>query len=340
MYICLPKLEERAGISNMIDGNGRKIDYIRISLTDRCNLRCVYCMPEGGVSAVKHQDILTFEEILVLAKKFASMGFRKVKLTGGEPLVRKGVPGLVKSLKEISGIEQVTITTNGILLSEVMHDLVEAGIDGINISLDTLNKQVFESITRRSSFDKVWEGFLTALQYPQIPLKINCVPMGLENQNVLQLAELARKYPVHVRYIEMMPIGLGKQFAFCSEESLLQELRKRYGDCLLYEKTLGNGPGHYYEFPGFQGKIGFISAISHKFCASCNRVRLTSQGYLKTCLQYDIGTDLRALIREGANDEVLCKAIEDAIRRKPVGHQFHQHVSEHEEELIMSQIGG
>lgn len=340
MYIYLQKQEERVGISNMIDGNNRNIDYIRISLTDRCNMRCIYCMPENGVESVTHDDILSFEEIIHLAKIFAASGIRKVKLTGGEPLIRKGVIHLVTELKKIPGIQDVTITTNGMLLSEMMHGLVKAGIDGINISLDTLNPQVFETITRKNSFDKVWEGLQTALQYPQIPLKINCVPMGIENQNVLELAQLARKYPVHVRYIEMMPIGFGKQFTFCSEESLLEELQKRYGEYVPYEKTLGNGPGHYYEFSGFKGKIGFISAISHKFCASCNRVRLTSQGYLKTCLQYDIGTDLRALLREGASDERLGKAIEDAIRRKPMGHQFHQYVAEHEEELIMSQIGG
>lgn len=324
----------------MIDGNGRNIDYIRISVTDRCNLRCVYCMPEDGVDAILHDKILSYEEILHLVKIFAKMGFHKIKLTGGEPLVRKGITNLVQELKQIPGIEQVTLTTNGILLGDMMDQLAKAGIDGINLSLDTLNPQVFEKIARRNDFDKVMKGFEKALHYPQIPLKVNCVPMGMEQQNVLELAELARTYPVHVRFIEMMPIGLGKQFAFCSEEHLLDGLKQKYGSYIPYETTLGNGPGHYYSFENFKGKIGFISAISHKFCASCNRVRLTSQGYLKTCLQYDIGVDLQKLLREGADDQQLYFAIEKAIYQKPLGHQFTEKTKEHAEERMMAQIGG
>lgn len=324
----------------MIDGNGRNIDYLRISIIDRCNLRCVYCMPEDGVESVSHVEILSYEEIIKLAKVFAGLGFRKIKLTGGEPLVRKNVAHLVKEMKDIEGIEQVTLTTNGILLAETMDALAEAGIGGINLSLDTLNPKVFEKITRRDSFEKVKEGFQAALKYPQIPLKINCVPMGLEGQNVLEMAELARKYPVHVRFIEMMPIGLGKQFEFCSEGSILEGLKERYGEAVPYEESLGNGPGHYYSFPGFQGKIGFISAISHKFCSSCNRVRLTSQGYLKSCLQYDIGTDLKKLLREGAGENALRCAIEETILRKPIGHQFGSQPANHAEEHMMAQIGG
>ena len=231
----------------MIDGNGREIDYLRISIIDRCNLRCVYCMPENGVDAVAHDEILSYEEITKLVKVFAGLGFRKIKLTGGEPLVRKNAAHLVKEMKEIDGIEQVTLTTNGILLAETMNALAEAGIDGINLSLDTLNPEVFEKITRRAFFEKVIEGFQAALKYPQIPLKVNCVPMGIEGQDVLEMAELAKKYPVHVRFIEMMPIGLGKQFKFCSEESILQGLKERYGEYTPYEESLGNGPGHYYE---------------------------------------------------------------------------------------------
>lgn len=324
----------------MIDGNGRTIDYLRISIIDRCNLRCVYCMPEGGVESVPHTEILSYEEIIKLVKAFAGLGFRKIKLTGGEPLVRKNVAHLVKEMKDIDGIEQVTLTTNGILLAETMDALAEAGIDGINLSLDTLNPKVFQKITRRDSFEKVMEGFQAALKYPQIPLKVNCVPMGIEDQEVLEMAELARKHPVHVRFIEMMPIGLGKQFGFYSEESILQGLKERYGDYVPYEESLGNGPGHYYTFSGFQGKIGFISAISHKFCESCNRVRLTSQGYLKSCLQYDIGTDLRKLLREGADEKTLRYAIEETILRKPVGHQFGSQPENHAEEHMMAQIGG
>ncbi len=324
----------------MIDGLGRDIDYIRISITDKCNLRCIYCMPEDGIEYVPHKEILKYEEIIQLTRIFASVGIRKVKLTGGEPLIRKGVTHLVKELKNIPGIDQVTVTTNGILLTETMDALAESGVDGINLSLDTLNPQVFEKITRRDSFHQVMAGFQAVLAYPEIPLKINCVPMGIEGQNILDMAELARKYPVHVRYIEMMPIGLGKKFEFCSEDSILKGLQERYGDYIPYEESLGNGPGHYYSFPGFKGKIGFISAISHKFCKSCNRVRLTSQGYLKSCLQYDIGTDLKKLLRDGATEEMLREAVKETIRRKPTAHQFVEHPQSHEEEQIMARIGG
>ncbi len=324
----------------MTDGYGRTIDYIRISVTDRCDLRCVYCMPGEGITPVAHGDILTYDEILRLAGVFADLGIRRVKLTGGEPLVRKRIETLVGGLRAVPGIEEVTLTTNGVLLAEKMDALAAAGIGGINLSLDTLDPDVFARITRRRMFDEVMRGFHAALAYPQIPLKINCVPMGEEGQNAAEVARLAKEYPVHVRFIEMMPIGLGSRFAFQSEESLLRVLAARYGAYQPYEGRLGNGPGHYYSFPGFLGKIGFISAISHKFCDSCNRVRLTSQGYLKTCLQYDIGTDLRKLLREGADDRALREAAAEAIRRKPQSHQFTETVEAHREPRAMSQIGG
>ena len=324
----------------MIDGCGRTIDYLRISIIDRCDLRCVYCMPEHGVAAVAHEEILSYEEILRLVKVFAGLGIRKIKLTGGEPLMRRNVAHLVRELKKIPGIEQVTLTTNGILLAEMMEELAEAGIDGINLSLDTLNPQVFEKIARRNSFEKVMEGFQAALKYSKIPLKINCVPLGMEGQDLVEMAELARKYPVHVRFIEMMPIGLGKQFTFCSEAQILEGLEKQYGKAEPFSQNLGNGPGHYYSFEGFLGKVGFISAISHKFCESCNRVRLTSQGYLKTCLQYDIGIDLKKILREGAKEAELQNAIKKALKDKPLSHQFESKVEKHAEKSMMAQIGG
>ncbi len=326
----------------MIDGYGRVIDYIRISVTDRCNLRCVYCMPQEGIQSVGHDEILCYDEILRLAGIFASLGIRKIKLTGGEPLVRKGVPHLVVGLKKIPGIEQVTLTTNGIGLKEQMQPLAEAGIGAINLSLDTLNPAVFEKITRRPAFEQVMEGLNEALKYLEIPLKINCVPMNMDGQNVTEIAELARKYKIHVRYIEMMPIGFGKQFGFQSEEEILKELEKRYGPSRPFDGKLGNGPGHYVSFEGFAGKIGFISAISHKFCDQCNRVRLTSQGFLKTCLQYERGADLKALLRGGASDEKIRFAAEAAIRSKPVSHQFLQgrEPDDDKETHTMSQIGG
>ena len=324
----------------MIDGQGRVIDYLRISVTDRCNLRCIYCMPEKGIPMVSHQDVLSYEEILRLVLIFASLGIRKIKLTGGEPLVRKGIPELVRKLKAIKGIEQVTLTTNGLTLSHQIEDLERAGLDGVNLSIDTLNPQVYARITRRQSFDQAMEGFHAALYRSQIPLKINCVPMGIEGQKPEALAELARKYPVHVRYIEMMPIGIGREFQPQKEDDILERLRKKYGDCERYQEILGNGPGHYYSFEEFQGKVGFISALSHKFCGACNRIRLTSQGYLKTCLQYETGADLRVLLRGGASDEAIREAIQNAVLQKPDSHHFTGTSDQPCDFHMMSQIGG
>lgn len=324
----------------MIDGQGRVIDYIRISVTDRCNLRCVYCMPEEGIEPAAHEEILRYQEIERLAGIFARMGIRKIKITGGEPLVRRGIEQLVENLKKTPGIEQVTLTTNGILLSEKWEGLKAAGLDGINLSLDTLNPQVYRQITRREGLEKTLEGMKKILEDGTIPRKINCVPMGIPGQNVEELAELSRKYPVHVRYIEMMPIGLGKEYRGVTEEELLGELEALYGKSKAYEGRLGNGPGHYFEFPGFLGKVGFISAISHKFCHQCNRVRLTSQGFLKTCLQYENGVELRGLLRSGAGDEELEEVIQKEILCKPVSHHFLQEEKEETEHRIMSQIGG
>ena len=324
----------------MIDGYGRTIDYIRISVTDRCNLRCTYCMPEKGTLSVPHEEILSYEEIIDLAGIFASLGIHKIRLTGGEPLVRKNLSFLVRKLKQVAGIHQVTLTTNGIFLYDQMDELAAAGIDGINISLDTLNPQLFEKITRRNGLEDVLQGFYKALEYPQIPLKINCVPMGIEDQNITDMAMLAKKYPVYVRYIEMMPIGLGKQFVGQSEEAVLRELKLRFGEYQNSEKVPGNGPGHYYQFEGFCGKIGFISAVSHKFCDSCNRVRLTSGGFLKPCLQYETGTDLKKLLRQNESEECIRAAIEDTIRKKPHGHQFGKMQDGNTENRMMWQIGG
>lgn len=297
-------------------------------------------MPENGVETTSHAEILRFGEITRLCRIMAGMGLKKIKLTGGEPLVRKNLPHLIRNLKAIPGIEKVTLTTNGILLSKHMEALSEAGIDAINISLDTLDRDLFRQITRRDRIQEVERGLEAALNYPEIALKINCVPLGLEEQDLLELANLARIHPLHVRFIEMMPIGYGKNFRFIGEEEIVKRLEARYGTAGLYKGKLGNGPCHYYSFEGFRGKIGFISAISHKFCQECNRVRLTSQGFLKTCLQYNTGSDLKQPLRRGATDEELAQQIARTIQEKPVGHHFLETGIENENSLGMSQIGG
>ena len=322
------------------DSFGRNIDYLRLSITDRCNLRCVYCMPEEGVEMITHTDVLRYDEMIRICRLMAELGMKKIKVTGGEPLARKGVESLIRDLKQMDGIEKVTLTTNGVELAGKISALHEAGVDGINISLDTLDRELFREITRRDVLEKVLEGIDAVLQYPDIPLKINCVPMGKEEQDLVKLAGLAKDKMLHVRFIEMMPIGTGKDYCFLSEGDIRRQLEAVYGPMKPYKKVQGNGPCQYYELEGFQGKIGFISAISHKFCDECNRIRLTSQGFLKTCLQYNKGKDLRTLMREGASDEVIKAAIMEAIEAKPRAHQFHDAQIVEENSMGMSQIGG
>ncbi|MDO4275149.1 MAG: GTP 3',8-cyclase MoaA [Eubacteriales bacterium] len=326
----------------MIDRCGRNIDYLRVSVTDRCNLRCIYCMPEDGVELVDRSFILQEPEIVRICRVMAELGIRKIKLTGGEPLVRAGIPSMVEKLKSLPGIETVTLTTNGILLKEQMAALAGAGLDGLNISLDTVNPQCYEKIARRNQLKNTLEAIEEALKYPQVSLKINCVPLGIEEQDLCGVAQLAEKHPIHVRFIEMMPIGYGREFTGMPEEEVVRVLEQRFPPLIPYQgERLGNGPCHYYTVEGFQGKIGFISAVSHKFCGDCNRIRLTSQGFLKTCLQYTAGRDLRAIIRDGKTDEYLKEAILEALSEKPEGHAFLEKARvDKTEKLCMSQIGG
>ena len=324
----------------MKDSYGRVIDYVRISVTDRCNLRCVYCMPESGVEMLPHEAILSYDEITRICRIMAGMGVKKIKLTGGEPLVRKNLSTLVEQIKAIDGIEEVTLTTNGVLLAAQMDALAKAGIDAINISMDTTDPDLFAKVTRVGRIDTVMEGLKAALAYPEIPVKINCVPVTTEKENFVRMARLAKDYPVHVRFIEIMPIGYGKQFEFHNEESIREVLEKEYGPFTPCGEVLGNGPCHYYNVEGFQGKIGFISSISHKFCEQCNRVRLTAEGFLKTCLQYEVGSDLRGMMRNGCTDEELEETVRATIVRKPISHNFNESKIAPEEHRSMSQIGG
>lgn len=324
----------------MLDQYGRIIDYMRISLTDRCNLRCIYCMPEEGICQIPREELLGQDEIIKICKLAGELGISRIKLTGGEPLVRRICVPLVKELKALPGIQQVTLTTNGILLKEQLPGLMEARLDALNISLDTLEAENFRRITRRNELDRTLEGLEAALSYPSLKVKINCVPTFQTDLELLQVAALARENPLHVRFIEMMPIGLGKDFTARDENSVKEILEKKYGILTPVSEILGNGPCHYYTLGGFKGKIGFISALSHKFCNQCNRVRLTSTGYLKGCLQFENGVDLKVLLRNGASDEILKNALQKAIFEKPAGHNFQEKKNGREESHIMSQIGG
>ena len=325
----------------MKDRYDREIDYLRISITDRCNLRCKYCMP-NGVPFVPMREILTLEEMCTVARCAAELGIRKIKVTGGEPLVRKNCCHLIRLLKAVPGIEKVTITTNGILLGQYLEELTDAGIDGINISMDTRDRNRFQEITGSDGLADVMNSMERAVKC-SIPVKVNAVSLDLGQKNWVELAELAREYPLDVRFIEMMPIGNGKAFPALDHQTLLEELRKQYPDMMPDPNVHGFGPAVYYRIPGFQGSIGFISAIHGKFCDGCNRVRLTSQGFLKTCLCFEDGADLRAILRaDGSEQEKtrrLKEAMREAIFHKPAAHCFEQ-PGEITESRIMAAIGG
>ena len=319
----------------MKDRLGREIDYIRISITDRCNLRCGYCMPECGVPSVPHDKILRFDEIVRLVKIFCSLGIKNVKITGGEPLVRKGAVGLIKDIKAIDGIEKVSLTTNGILLSENLNALAEAGIEGINISLDTLDRQKYMKITGFDGLNAVLKVIDECRAFPEIKIKINAVTMADYNRDeICTLADFAADMGVTLRFIEMMPIGLGTGFGGYNQDEIMTVLEEAYGPAKTINEEVGSGPAKYYSFEGLKGRIGFISPISHKFCRSCNRIRLTSEGLLRPCLGSEMGTDLRKPMRDDASDEELASLICEEILNKPAGHCFEATDS------LMSKIGG
>lgn len=306
----------------MFDSTRREIHYLRLSVTDLCNLRCRYCMPDG-VEKLEREAVLTYEEFLRLAALFAQCGIDTVRVTGGEPLVRKNVAQLVAGLKAIPGIRKVTMTTNGILLEQQLPALLAAGLDSVNISLDTLRPEVFRQITARDEFAAVQAGLQAALE-SGIPVKLNCVPQAGVNEGELEdLAALVENRPLQVRFIEMMPIGYGAAMPCISGPELRQRFARRWPELQpLTEAAFGDGPAVYYTVPGWQGSIGFIAAVHGKFCASCNRVRLTSQGFLRPCLASEAGCDLRALLRSGADDTQLLAAIRETIWAKPREHHF------------------
>ena len=309
----------------MFDSKGRNIHYLRLSVTDLCNLRCRYCMPDG-VEKLEREAVLTYEEFLRLAALFARCDIDTVRVTGGEPLVRKNVAQLVAGLKETPGIRRVTLTTNAVLLAEQLPALLDAGLDSVNISLDTLRPEVFRQITARDDFATVQAGLQAALQ-SGLPVKLNCVPQAGVNEGELeQLAALAKDNAMQVRFIEMMPIGYGAAMPCISGPELRARFARRWPELAplspAQEHALGDGPAVYYTVPGWQGSIGFIAAVHGKFCASCNRVRLTSQGFLRPCLASETGCDLRALLRSGADDAQLLAAIRETIWAKPREHHF------------------
>ena len=335
---------------NMKDSHGRLIDYLRISLTDKCNFRCIYCMPAEGVEAMGHDELLRIEEIETIARVATRIGIRSVRLTGGEPLVRKGVVDLVRSLHEMPGIVNVSMTTNGVLLPKMAGDLKDAGLSRVNISLDTLDPEQFTEITRVGRIESTMQGIDAALEAGFNPVKINAVTVRRLNQDYLAFARLSVDRPLHVRFIEYMPVGestgsdgsgWGKEDVVPSEE-LLATINERareagYPELEMIQdddKPLGWGPARYFQFPDAQGTVGFISPLSRHFCSECNRLRLTADGKLRPCLFSDREIDVRAALREGG-DEAVYDCFLQALNLKPDEH--HDKVGT---ERNMSQIGG
>ncbi|MBQ4365068.1 MAG: GTP 3',8-cyclase MoaA [Clostridia bacterium] len=323
----------------MIDQFGRSIDYMRISVTDRCNLRCRYCMPNGA-ACEKNGEILRYDELLRICAAAVELGITKFKITGGEPLVRKGCPDFIAALKRLPGVEQVTLTTNGLLLAEHLDALCSAGLDAANVSLDTLNADRYRKLTSSVSFTP--DDCLRLLEScceKGLRTKVNTVLLEENRNEAVSLAQIAQKLPVDVRFIELMPIGYGGTLARVNPDEVLRTLVDRWPDLHAVSERRGNGPAHYYASESLLGRIGFIDAVSHRFCADCNRVRLTSTGQLKPCLCFDSSVELRGLLRAGCTDETLAETIRNAVFDKPRAHCFdaRENITEHR---MMSEIGG
>ena len=323
----------------MLDRYGRVINYLRISVTDRCNLRCCYCMPEG-VQDVGMKNILTFEEIWEIVRTGVSLGITHIRITGGEPLVRKGCVNLIRGIREIPGVETITMTTNGVLLGNYAKQLKEAGVDGVNISLDTLDPEEFFKITGKRELQEVLAG-IRAAKTAGLPVKLNAV--NRKELDPIPLVRYAQEENLPLRFIEMMPVGYGKKYVGRSNEELRDTLEAVCGnaECMTNREELsrmGSGPAVYYQFSDLKVPVGFISAIHGKFCDTCNRVRLTAEGYLKLCLCYDEGEDLRRVLHEGEKEN-LRTIMEQTIFRKPAAHCF-EHPAEMTETHEMVKIGG
>lgn len=326
-------------MQTLTDSFGRTIDYLRISLTDKCNLRCRYCMPPQGINHIPHEEILTFEEIVQIVRVLAGLGLKKVRLTGGEPLVRRNIVSLIKLLSDIPCIEEICLTTNGLLFSDMASELKAARLSRVNFSLDTLKDDTFFEITGSRGVEKVMQGIHTALDLA-FPVKINCVPTEYNAGELTEIALLAKENPIDVRFIELMPIGCANGMKGLKSDFILSELEARFGKASPLTAPL-HAPESLFHFANFAGNIGFISPLSHAFCSDCNRIRLTASGLLKFCLCYDDSLDVKKILRSGESvtklDDILASEIQKAIKEKPEKHIFNQQgLKSH----MMTEIGG
>ncbi|QRN84683.1 GTP 3',8-cyclase MoaA [Clostridia bacterium] len=325
----------------MKDNYQREIDYLRIAVTDRCNLRCTYCMPEEGIEPKRHDEILSLEEIIRLVQILVKDGIRKIRLTGGEPLVRKNIEALVRGIHGIEGIEEISLTTNGILLEKLAVSLKKAGLDRVNVSLDTLKKDKYHAITRLGELDKVIRGIKAAQAAGLNPVKVNAVAIrGFNEDELVDFATFAIDNKLTVRFIELMPVGESSENgeSYISMEDILNTIRKKY-ELAQIPRGPKDGPSSNYQIVGTEGRIGVIAALTNHFCADCNRMRLTADGKFRPCLFSSTEFDVRELLRDGSDDEKI-----QALYHNVLGHKPKEHRMEYEKyeckDRRMSQIGG
>jgi cyclic pyranopterin phosphate synthase len=310
--------------SKLIDRCDRKLNYLRISITDRCNLRCIYCVPYDFIPKIAHKEILSYEEILRIVRISVRLGISKIRITGGEPLVRKGVYNFLEQLTKIQGLLDISLTTNGVLLKDNINKIRSAGIKRINISLDTLNRKKFRQITGYDFFNQIWEGIVLAQKMGFDPIKINVVPLkGVNDDELLDIAALSIEYPFHIRFIEYMPMGTNNMEI--DRHLLAPEIKKRInqlGKLIPIEKSINDGPAERFKFESARGEIGFIRPISQHFCNTCNRLRLTASGQLRPCLMSDVQIDLKTPLRKECSDGKLTEVFLQAVRQKPSEHNL------------------
>jgi len=320
----------------LTDGIGRTIDYLRISVTDRCNLRCMYCMPKEGVGRIPHDDVLRFEEALRICRILAGLGIKSVRVTGGEPLLRRGLADFIGELKAPSGIISVGLTTNGVLLEEHLESLSKAGLDAVNISINTMDKEKFLRLTGTDNMINIVSVIDRALDLG-IRVKTNTVMIrGFNEDEIAKIAGLAKNSGIAARFIELMPLGEAASFKPFYAHEAAALLEKEYGTLQPVAEKWGNGPAEYYAIEGFAGHIGFISPMSRRFCDKCNKLRLTAPGFLKLCLSGDSGLDLYGLVRGNASDSEIASLILEQAALKPAGHCF----TENGNSINMFRIGG
>jgi cyclic pyranopterin phosphate synthase len=328
----------------LVDGYGRTIDYLRISITDHCNLKCYYCTPFSGRSHLEHSEILTYEEMLSVARAAAATGITKIRVTGGEPLVRKGVVEFCRMLSQIDGLKSLALTTNGIYLAEMAEPLFKAGIRRINISLDTLKPERFEKITGYDWLPRVLAGIKRAERIGMHPIKINTVVMrGINDDEIGDLARLTLDKPYHVRFIELMPTDSPACGDYDSLFMPVEEFMKKInqiGRVQIEAATNSCGPAKLCKLPGAAGKVGFIAPISWHFCGSCNRLRLTADGKIKTCLFSREEIDIKTPLRTGANQNEIIKIFAQAVANKPIGHHLNANDHQNACQRAMRAIGG